>query len=90
VLGGDGGYRPAGRPGRRRDGPGRCAGRRRSGPRIGRRWREAERLRAAGIVSYAAIARALTGRGVPAPSGRGAWTHTTVARVQARAGAGSA
>ena len=35
----------------------------------------------------AAMARALTARGVPTPSGGGAWTHTTVARVMARAAA---
>ncbi|MBK1660595.1 hypothetical protein CKO45_20455 [Paracraurococcus ruber] len=33
----------------------------------------------------AAIARALTERGVPTPRGGAAWTHTTVARVLERA-----
>ncbi|WP_431266985.1 recombinase family protein [Dankookia sp. P2] len=48
---------------------------------------EVERLRAEGVVGQAAIARALTERGVPAPRGGTAWTHTTVARVLARAAA---
>jgi hypothetical protein len=30
------------------------------------------------------VARALNDTGVPVPSGRGVWTHTTVARVLAR------
>ena len=46
---------------------------------------EVERLRAEGVIGQAAIARALTERGVPTPRGRGDWTHTTVARVLARA-----
>ncbi|MBK1660593.1 hypothetical protein CKO45_20445 [Paracraurococcus ruber] len=44
-----------------------------------------ERLRADGVIGQAAIARALTERGVPTPRGSGAWTHTTVARLMARA-----
>jgi Recombinase len=46
---------------------------------------EVARLRAEGASSHAAIARALTERGAPTPSGRGAWTHTTVSRVLALA-----
>jgi DNA invertase Pin-like site-specific DNA recombinase len=46
---------------------------------------EVERLRAEGIVAHAALARALTERGVRTPRGGVAWTHTTVARVLARA-----
>ena len=46
---------------------------------------EVERLRGEGIGTLQGLARALTGRGVPTPSGTGAWTHTTVARVLARA-----
>ena len=49
---------------------------------------EVERLRAKGVAGQAAIARALTERGVPTPRGRPVWTHTTVARVLARAEAG--
>ena len=45
---------------------------------------EVERLRAKGVTGQAAIARALTERGVPTPRGGTAWTHTTVARVLAR------
>lgn len=47
---------------------------------------EVDGLRAEGIVSQAAVARALTERGIPAPRGRAPWTHTTVARAMARAG----
>lgn len=36
-----------------------------------------------GVAGQAALARALTASGVPTPSGTGAWTHTTVARVLA-------
>jgi hypothetical protein len=46
---------------------------------------ESEALRAMGITSQAALARALTEREVPAPQGSRTWTHTTVARVLARA-----
>jgi DNA invertase Pin-like site-specific DNA recombinase len=46
---------------------------------------EVERLRRDGVTGQAAIARALTERGVPTPRGGAAWTHTTVARVLARA-----
>ncbi|MBC4018898.1 recombinase family protein [Siccirubricoccus deserti] len=38
-----------------------------------------------GVIGQAAMARRLTERGVPTPRGSGAWTHTTVARVLARA-----
>ncbi|TDG20860.1 hypothetical protein E2C05_27170 [Paracraurococcus ruber] len=47
---------------------------------------EVERLRAVGVIGKAAIARVLTARGVPTPRDGAAWTHTTVARVLARAG----
>jgi DNA invertase Pin-like site-specific DNA recombinase len=50
---------------------------------------EIERLRAEGILSQAALARALTERGVPTPRGSGVWTHTTVARVATRAAGGA-
>ncbi len=48
-----------------------------------------ERLRAERLVAHAALARTLTASDVPTPRGRFAWTHTTVARVLARAAAGS-
>jgi DNA invertase Pin-like site-specific DNA recombinase len=44
---------------------------------------EIDRLRAGGVEGQAAMARSLNARGVPTPAGRGAWTHTTVARVLA-------
>ena len=47
---------------------------------------EVERLRGEGVMSQAAVARALTLRRVPTPSGAAVWTHTTVARVLSRAG----
>jgi hypothetical protein len=45
---------------------------------------QVERLRAEGIVGQAAMARALTERGVLTSHGGRNWTHTTVARVLAR------
>jgi DNA invertase Pin-like site-specific DNA recombinase len=51
---------------------------------------EVERLRERGVLAHAAIARALTERGVPTPRGGAAWTHTTVARVLGRSGAAGA
>lgn len=81
VLGGDRGYRPA-------EGPSAAAAaqaRRLAAERAAHRLAlDIERLRAEGVTGQAAMARALTERGVPVPSGRGAWTHTTVARVAAR------
>jgi hypothetical protein len=46
---------------------------------------EAERLRGEGIASHAALARGVTKRGVPTPSGSSVWTHTTVGRLLTRA-----
>ena len=43
-------------------------------------------IRAEGITSLAAIAAALTDRGIPSPSGRGGWHPATVQRVLARVG----
>jgi DNA invertase Pin-like site-specific DNA recombinase len=42
-----------------------------------------QELRAAGIASFAALARALTARGIPAARG-GSWTATQVRRTLAR------
>jgi DNA invertase Pin-like site-specific DNA recombinase len=82
VLGGDRGYQPM-------TGPSTAAAalvRRVAAERAAHRLAlDVERLRAEGVTGQAAIARALTERGVPTPSGGGFWTHTTVARVLARA-----
>ena len=45
---------------------------------------EIDRLRRGGITTLVGLARELTTLGVPAPRRRGAWTHTTVARVIGR------
>jgi DNA invertase Pin-like site-specific DNA recombinase len=39
-------------------------------------------VRAAGVTTLAGIARALAARGVPTPSGRGAWSPATVLRLE--------
>jgi DNA invertase Pin-like site-specific DNA recombinase len=84
ALGGDRGYRPAAGP----DAAAAALARRLAAEQAAHRLAlEVERLRAEGITGQAAMARALNERGVPVPSGRGAWTHTTVARVLARAAA---
>jgi DNA invertase Pin-like site-specific DNA recombinase len=82
ALGGDRGYRPS-------EGPSATAAaqaRRVEAERTAHRLAlEVERLRTEGVTGQAAIARALTERRVPTPRGSGVWTHTTVARVLARA-----
>jgi DNA invertase Pin-like site-specific DNA recombinase len=81
VLGGDRGYRPPAGP----DAAVAAGARRKAAERAAHRLAlELDRLRAEGIVGRAALARALNERGVPTPLGRGAWTHTTVARVMGR------
>ena len=83
VLGGDRGYRPTQGP----DTVAASEARREAAERAAHRLAlEVERLRAEGVTGQAAMARALTVRGVPTPRGGRAWTHTTVARVLARAG----
>ena len=83
VLGGDRGHRPAAGP----DSGAAALARRLAAERAAHRLAlEVERLRAEGIVAQAALARALTERGVRTPGGGVAWTHTTVARVLARVG----
>lgn len=81
MLGGDRGYPPA-------EGPSAAAAaqvRREAAERAAYRLvLEVERLRAEGVTSHAALARALTERGVPAPRGGVGWTHTTVARALLR------
>jgi len=84
ALGGDRGYRPAAGP----DAAAAAQARREMAERAAHRLAlELERLRAEGVVTCAAMARALTERGIPTPHGSAAWTHTTVARVLARSGA---
>jgi len=46
---------------------------------------EVEAPRAAGVTTNIGLARALTDQGTPAPRGGANWTHTTVARLLARA-----
>jgi len=41
-------------------------------------------VRAAGVATLSGIAKALTARGVPTPSGRGAWSPATVMRLNRR------
>lgn len=82
-LGGDRGHRPATGP----DAAAASLARQEAAGRAAHRLAlEVERLRAGGVVAHAALARALTERGVPTPRGGASWTHTTVARVLARAG----
>jgi hypothetical protein len=80
TLGGDRGYRPAAGP----DAAEAAQARREAAERAAHRLvLEVERLRAEGVAGQAA----LNERGVPTPQRRGAWTHTTVARVMAKANA---
>jgi DNA invertase Pin-like site-specific DNA recombinase len=84
ALGGDRGHRPAEGP----DAAAAARARHEAAARAAHRLLlEVEWLRAAGHASHAALARALTERGVPTPRGGAAWTHTTVARLLARAAA---
>ena len=81
VLGGDRGYRPIRGP----DAAAAAQARREAAQRVAHRLAlEVEGLRSGGIHTNQALARALNERGVLPPAGRGAWTHTTVARVVAR------
>jgi len=82
VLGGDRGYRPSCGPDAARAAATRRSGAEKAAHRLALDF---ERLRAVGVLSHAAIARRLNESGVPGPSGRGDWTHTTVARVLAKA-----
>jgi DNA invertase Pin-like site-specific DNA recombinase len=88
ALGGDRGHRPAEGP----DAAAAARARREAAARTAHRLLlEVERLRGEGVVaSHAALARALTARGVPTPRGGAAWTHTTVARVLGRSGVAGA
>jgi DNA invertase Pin-like site-specific DNA recombinase len=84
ALGGDRGYRPPEGPSAAAAAQVRRTGAERTAHRLAL---EVERLRTEGVTGQAAIARALTERRVPTPRGSGVWTHTTVARVLARAAA---
>jgi DNA invertase Pin-like site-specific DNA recombinase len=84
ALGGDRGYRPAAGPGTAAAALARKAAAERAAHRLAL---EVERLRGEGVSTLQGLARALTDRGVPTPSGTGVWTHTTVAGVLARAAA---
>jgi DNA invertase Pin-like site-specific DNA recombinase len=82
VLGGDRGYRPMAGP----SAAAAAVARRKAAEQVAHRLMlEVARLRGEGVVGQAGMARALVERGVPTPSGGGFWTHTTVARVLARA-----
>jgi DNA invertase Pin-like site-specific DNA recombinase len=82
VLGGDRGYRPRTGPDAVAAAKARHEAAERAAHRLGL---ELERLRSEGVDGHAALARALNAKGVPPPRGAGAWTHTTVARITARA-----
>ena len=49
-----------------------------------RLWLEVEALQAQGLTSHQELARGLALRGIPAPRGGAAWTHTTIARLLKR------
>jgi len=82
VLGGDRGHRPPAGP----DAAAAARARREVADRAAHRLGlELARLRAEGIEGHAALARALNDQAFPTPRGAGTWTHTTVARILARA-----
>ena len=81
VLGGDRGYRPAGGPYAAAASQARRLEAERAAHRLAL---EVGTLREDGIESHAALARALTERGVPTAKASAGWTHTTVARVLSR------
>jgi DNA invertase Pin-like site-specific DNA recombinase len=84
-LGGDRGYRPAAPPDAKAGGRASAAARGQAADRAAFRVAAAiEEARQAGAVSLRQIAAGLTERGVPTPSGEGAWTATAVRRVIAR------
>jgi DNA invertase Pin-like site-specific DNA recombinase len=85
VLGGDRGWRPAQGPDAGRASLARQESAQRAAYRV---VLEVEQLRDEGVTSQAELARALTARGVRTPLGGTVWTHTTVARVIARAAQG--
>jgi DNA invertase Pin-like site-specific DNA recombinase len=83
ALGGDRGHRPASPP----DAQAAALERTETADRTAHRLLlEVKRLRSEGVATLGGLARALAERGVLAPRGGQAWTHTTVARLLARAG----
>jgi DNA invertase Pin-like site-specific DNA recombinase len=81
MLGGDRGYRPCVGP----DTAAAAQLRREEADRAAHRLAlELDRLHAEGISGQAALARATNERGIAPPAGRGAWIHTTVARLKQR------
>jgi DNA invertase Pin-like site-specific DNA recombinase len=85
VLGGDRGWRPPRPPCPTTAANSRVQQATRTAHRLAL---EVEVLRAEGITTHQGLARALTERGVNTPRGGAIWTHTTVARVLERLGAG--
>lgn len=82
ALGGDRGHRPTMGP----DAAVAALARREAADRTAHRLLlEVEALQERGITSRREMARAFRERGIPTPHGRGSWTHTTVARLLARA-----
>jgi len=81
-LGGDRGYRPAEAPNAVAAAQSRTEAADRTAHRL---MLEIEHLRAAGVTTLKGLARGLTERGMPTPRAGAAWTHTTVARLMARA-----
>jgi DNA invertase Pin-like site-specific DNA recombinase len=84
VLGGDRGWRPPSPPCAAAAARARQEGATRTAHRLALEFGS---LRAEGITTHAALARALMARDVAAPRGGTVWTHTTVARVLGRLGA---
>jgi DNA invertase Pin-like site-specific DNA recombinase len=82
VLGGDRGWRPPKPPCAIAAAQVRQEGADRTAHRLAL---EVEALQADGVTTHQGLARALTERGVPTPRGQIIWTHTTVARLLARA-----
>ncbi|WP_421989945.1 recombinase family protein [Roseococcus sp.] len=82
VLGGDRGWRPASGPNAAAAALSRVEAATRTAHRLAL---EVDAERAEGALSMTAIAQGLNRRCVSTPTGCGSWTHTTVARVMARA-----
>lgn len=83
VLGGDRGYRPCSGP----DPVLATIQRREAAMRAAHRLNlDIRRISAGAPISDAAMARGLNAQGIPTPSRKGRWTHTTVARLRARTG----
>jgi DNA invertase Pin-like site-specific DNA recombinase len=81
-LGGDRGYPPAEAPDAAAAAQSRVQAANQTAHRL---MLEVEQLRAAGVTTLKGLARGLTEQGVPTPRAGSAWTHTTLARLMARA-----